>query len=230
MNRTFKYICLFLLIGFAVQPMKAQRVQEQIRQAAVAFKKQDYKTAKSLYQSVTQADSTLPHSYYGLGCSHYALEEYDEALKSFRKASENSLVPHKERADIMHNIGNCYMKKKDYHKSVAAYKQSLRMNPNDDETRYNLALAMKLAKNQQDDSSEGGQSPNPSAAQAQKREVDKVSDPKETRKGESEDLSKDAADKILDAYKEDEQKTREKVERMKQNQSRNKNEKNKKKW
>ena len=46
------------------------------------------------------------------------------------------------------------MQSKEYAKSVEAYKQSLRLNPKDDETRYNLALAQKLLHDQQNQQNE----------------------------------------------------------------------------
>ena len=52
-------------------------------------------------------------------------------------------------AGVFHNLGDISMQSKEYAKSVEAFKQSLRLNPQDDETRYNLALAQKLLEDQQ---------------------------------------------------------------------------------
>ena len=52
-------------------------------------------------------------------------------------------------AHIYHNMGVLFQAGKDYGQAVEAYKMSLRNNPKDDETRYNLALAQKLLKDQQ---------------------------------------------------------------------------------
>ena len=50
---------------------------------------------------------------------------------------------------IYHNIGIIFHSQKDYAKAIEAYKSSLRNNPKDNETRYNLALAQKMQKEQQ---------------------------------------------------------------------------------
>src|ERR1043165_1618868 len=63
----------------------------------------------------------------------------------FDKAAENFAVVANSVSDkdtlhrAWHNIGNCYLQKKDYRSAVEAYKKSLRFNPKDEETRYNLA-------------------------------------------------------------------------------------------
>ena len=54
------------------------------------------------------------------------------------------------KAKIFHNIGNTFMQQGDLQKAIAAYKESLRKNPKDEETRYNLALAQKLLKEQEE--------------------------------------------------------------------------------
>ena len=60
-------------------------------------------------------------------------------------------------ANIFHNLGDISMQNKEYDKSVEAFKQSLRLNPADDETRYNLALAQKLLENQQSENQDQNQ-------------------------------------------------------------------------
>mgnify|MGYP003327910704 CR=1 FL=1 len=70
-------------------------------------------------------------------------EQYDEASQRFfqtQKLSKNKEVKHQ----AFHNMGNVYMQKKEYQKAVEAYKNALRNNPADDETRYNYALAKEL--------------------------------------------------------------------------------------
>lgn len=60
-------------------------------------------------------------------------------------------------ASVFHNLGDISMQSKEYQKSVEAFKQSLRLNPKDDETRYNLALAQKLLENQQNENQDQNQ-------------------------------------------------------------------------
>lgn len=87
---------------------------------------------------------------YNLGTAYYGKESYSEAFGRFKEAGElASAKAQKHKA--FHNMGNVFMKKKDYAKAVEAYKEALRNNPNDEETRYNLALAKEMLKKQQDE-------------------------------------------------------------------------------
>ena len=55
------------------------------------------------------------------------------------------------KAEAYHNMGNAFMKEKQYEKAIEAFKNSMRNNSKDDETRYNLAMAQELLKKQQQD-------------------------------------------------------------------------------
>ncbi|MEO0337938.1 MAG: tetratricopeptide repeat protein [Bacteroidota bacterium] len=80
---------------------------------------------------------------YNLGTAYYNKEKNDEAMNRFKQAAEVATSkPEKHKA--FHNLGNTFMNAKDYQSAVEAYKNALRSNPTDDETRYNLALAKDL--------------------------------------------------------------------------------------
>jgi len=87
---------------------------------------------------------------YNLGTAYYGKESYGEAFGRFKEAGE--LASEKtQKHKAFHNMGNVFMKKKEYDKAVEAYKEALRNNPKDEETRYNLALAKEMLKKQQDE-------------------------------------------------------------------------------
>lgn len=91
---------------------------------------------------------------YNFSNNLYKNEYYDEALLNQLEASKYA----KTRADkhlIFHNIGNILMKKKMCKEAVEAYKNALKNNPKDDESRYNLALAKDCAKDENEKESEG---------------------------------------------------------------------------
>lgn len=85
---------------------------------------------------------------YNLGNAYYNGESYNEAYARFKQAGEIAEEkPSKHKA--FHNIGNVFMQNKDYANAVEAYKNALRNDPTDEETRYNLALAKEMLKKQQ---------------------------------------------------------------------------------
>lgn len=87
---------------------------------------------------------------YNLGNAYYNQATYGEAFGRFKQAGE-SATNKTDKLRAFHNMGNVFMKRKEYEKAVEAYKEALRNDPKDEETRYNLALAKELLKKQQDE-------------------------------------------------------------------------------
>ncbi len=86
---------------------------------------------------------------FNLGNAYYNNATFSEAFGRFKEAGE--LATDKgDKHKAYHNMGNVFMKRKEYAKAVEAYKQALRNNPKDEETRYNLALAKEMLKKDQD--------------------------------------------------------------------------------
>ena len=110
----------------------------------------DFVNAEAEYRRAISKSEQNTAAPYNLGRAYYNRESFGEAFGRFKQASEKtSKKPVKHKA--FHNMGNVYMKKKEYENAVEAYKQALRNNPNDEETRYNLALAKEMLKKQQDE-------------------------------------------------------------------------------
>lgn len=82
-------------------------------------------------------------SEYNLGNTIYKNKKYSEAIANYKKASEIAKT-NAEKHKAFHNLGNAYMQDKNYQSAVDAYKNALKANPNDEKTRYNLALAKKM--------------------------------------------------------------------------------------
>ncbi|MCK0157486.1 tetratricopeptide repeat protein [Cellulophaga sp. F20128] len=129
---------------------------------------------------------------FNLGNAYYNNETYSEAFGRFKQAGELA-TSKKDKHKAYHNMGNVFMKNKEYEKAVEAYKQALRNNPSDEETRYNLALAMELLKKQQDEE--------------KKNDQNKDQDNKEDQKDQNKDQEKNEGDnKEDDKGKDDEKK------------------------
>jgi tetratricopeptide (TPR) repeat protein len=124
---------------------------------------------------------------------------FEEAAQSFAHVT-NSVSDKDTLHRAWHNIGNCYLQKKVYQQAVEAYKKSLRFNPKDEETRYNLAYALKNLPKQQ-----GGGS-------GQNKQNQKEEDKKDKNKNSSpkSDMNKDQAEQLLKALMHDEKKLQDK--------------------
>ncbi len=101
---------------------------------------------KEYRKAISKAPSVVAGSY-NLGNSYYDKGNYDEALYRHTQAAEQA-VTKAEKHNAFHNIGNILMKEDLCKEAVEAYKNALRNDPSDDETRYNLAIAKQCAEEQ----------------------------------------------------------------------------------
>ena len=133
----------FILFSFAIS---AQEKDFHLPKANEEFADKKYADAEAEYRISLSNNPKKSISAYNLGNAIYKQNNNSEALFSYENAIKNATVrPEKHKA--FHNSGNIYMKEKNYSAAVEAYKNALRNNPNDEETRYNFALAKKMLKN-----------------------------------------------------------------------------------
>ena len=130
---------------------------------------------------------------YNLGNAYYNAELYDEALARLLEAAKKGTKLEKHRA--YHNIGNVLMQDKQCKKAVEAYKNALRNDPKDEESRYNLAIAQECAKEEgggsEDDQEEKEENQDQQKQNEEKKDSDKEQDEEEKNKdkGKEEDRS-----------------------------------------
>ncbi|TXE12846.1 tetratricopeptide repeat protein [Seonamhaeicola algicola] len=109
----------------------------------------DFVLAEMEYRKAIYENPNAIAGSYNLGNAYYKSGNLDEALYRLEQAVNNS-TSKAEKHKAFHNIGNILMQNKKCTEAVEAYKNALRNNPTDDETRYNLALAKECAKNEQE--------------------------------------------------------------------------------
>jgi tetratricopeptide (TPR) repeat protein len=121
---------------------------------------------------------------------------FDEAAQNFAQVA-NSVSDKDTLHRAWHNIGNCYMQKKDFEQAVEAYKKAMKLNPKDEETRYNLAYALKHLQ-KKDNNGGGGQNQN-----KENKQNEKKNQPKN-------EMNKDQAEQMLKALIQAEKKLQDK--------------------
>ena len=153
----------------------------------------DFIEAEKKYRLGVSAKQNNVVGSYNLGNAYYRSELYDEAMLRHLEAIKNS-VSKLEKHNAYHNIGNTLMQQKRCQEAVSAYKDALRNNPTDNETRYNLALAQECAKEQGNGDGDGDD-------EEKDKDKDKDKDDKENS-----DENKDKEEKNKDKEGEDEDK------------------------
>ena len=143
------FFLLFSVIGFAQEKktkIKIEQPEKQfIRQGNDFYKQNNFVDAEVQYKKALEENLNYEKANYNLGNAIYEQNRFKEALPMYElvsKTTENTLT----KAESYHNMGNSLMSEKQYDKAIEAYKNSLRNNSKDDETRYNLALAQKMLK------------------------------------------------------------------------------------
>ncbi len=142
-------VILLIVCFFSLQVIYAQSSAKQIRQGNNAFEEGNYSDAELLYRRALDTDQQWEkQALFNIGNSLYKQNKYEESAELFGKLSSNESLSDKEKAEVFHNLGNTYLMQEKYQESIDAYKKSLRLNPNDEDTRYNLSYAMKKLQQQ----------------------------------------------------------------------------------
>ena len=153
---SFAFWLFFMTLGIST----AQEVDPQLSESngyvfeGNSLVENDFIEAEKKYRLAVSTKQNNAIGSFNLGNAYYNSELYDEALLRHLEAAQNSSSkPEKHKA--YHNIGNILMQKKQCKEAVSAFKNALRNNPSDDESRYNLALAQECAKEQGDGGGDG---------------------------------------------------------------------------
>jgi len=170
--------------------------------------------AEHLFRKATAIDTAYAEAPYNLGTTLYKENHIEEAFGHLKEAANRSSQPDLSHK-AFHNIGNVYMQKEEYDNAIEAYKQALRNDPTDEETRYNLALAKKK-KEEQEQQQEQDQDQNQDQDQQdqQENEENKENDQedqegdreKEGDQGDSKEKEKESEEEKGDGSEKEEQK------------------------
>jgi len=221
-------ITLGLLCTGAVAGQKAER--ERLREGNKLYNTEHFTEAEIAYRKSIEVNPRSFDGAYNLGNALYKQQKYPEAAEQYNLVAAQSARLLAENpanvnrlAQVFHNLGNISMQSKEYAKSIEAYKQSLRMNPSDSETRYNLALAQKLLENQEQEQDQSQDQDQEQEQQEQQQdEQNQEQPPQEEEKPQnpppSENMSQENAEQILDAFLQDEKDTQEKVRQAQERQ------------
>lgn len=230
-----KKLILYSILLFSLSVF-SQKKDNFLPKGNEAFADKNYIDAEADYRVSQSNVPKYAVSSYNLGNAMYKQDKVAESKYPYLKAIENAKTrPQKHKA--FHNLGNVFMKEKKYTEAVAAYKDALRNNPQDEETRYNFALAKKMLKDnpppkddkkddkkdkkddkkdkpddKKDDKKDGDKDKKDDQKDGDKPKDDKPNGQPKPQPG---DISKERLQNLLDAVNNEEKKVQDKVNAQK---------------
>lgn len=140
----FCLVAMWTICGYSQESAEATLLSDQYVYEGNTIVEESFVEAEKNYRMALSEMPSNRKGAYNLANAYYTAELYDEALARLNSVAKDGSKPEKHRA--YHNIGNVLMQNKQCEKAVEAFKNALRNNPSDDESRYNLALAQQCAK------------------------------------------------------------------------------------
>ncbi|NDV96551.1 tetratricopeptide repeat protein [Dysgonomonas sp. 521] len=255
------FITLFTFIAVSLSAQK--EVRKAIRTGNSAYNEQRYGAAEAEYNKALDGNAGSKEASFNLANTYYRQQKWDDAIKEY----QHYLTLENENPDKMSaawsNMGNTFLKKKANEKgqaqqaplqpgqqpeqpkqqednlklSMEAYKNALRLNPKDDETRYNLAVVQKMIQDRQNEDGGGGQDKNQDQDKDQKQDQkdqqnqnnDQKKDQKDQQNQQNQNqMSQENMQQMLQAIEQDEKNTQQRVNQAKAQERKQKNENNRK--
>ena len=221
MIRTKKYLLSALCLLLSINVFAQKEERDYIRKGNKAYKDSSYVDASVNYLKALEVNPNSTISKYNLGNTYLNQQKIEDAMKSYGEAASIE-KDKKNLAQIYHNMGVIFQSGKKYAEAVEAYKESLRNNPADNETRYNLALAQKMLKDQQSQSQnqqnqEQQQKEQKQDQQKQDQQQQQQQDQQnqqQQKQQKSDEMSKEAAEQLLKSVMNDEKDTQDKVKKQ----------------
>lgn len=236
-----KICLLFLFVLLATTGFAQRLVRQATREGNNLFHKEDYLNAEIQYRKALEVAPNDSLAIYNLGNALIRQQQDEKAKESLQQFVNAASAAQKggNRAlasKAYFNAGDVCMAAQQYQEAVQFFKRSLRNNPLDDEARYNLALAQKLLKQQQDENQDQNkddqqqqqqqqdqQQQNQDQQQDQNKDQQQQDPPQQDQQQDQQEqqpqqqqgqMSKDQAEAILNANNRDEQQTQEKVQQQ----------------
>lgn len=138
-------ISLFILLSLSAF---SQEERKFIRRGNDAFQEKHYTQSEVNYRKALENEQNSFEALFNVGDALYKEEKYEEAAQQFNQLT-NQDASDSKKARAWHNLGNALLKADKLKESISAYKQALRLNPGDVETKHNLTYAMRKLKEQQ---------------------------------------------------------------------------------
>ena len=215
-----KAAATMLLLMVAATASAQQADRQYIREGNKQFRLGQYDKAEVSYRKAVEKNPKNPQAAYNLGNALMAQKKDSAAVQQFEQSTRIETNPLRKAA-AYHNMGVICQTHKMYGEAIEAYKNALRNNPNDDETRYNLVLCKHLKKKQDEKQKQNQQNKDDQNKKDDQKKDDKK-DQKQDKKDDKQQeqqkpqMSKDNAEQLLNAAIQNEKMTQDKMKKAQQ--------------
>ena len=223
-----KYLLSILIASLFCLPLWGQKqVRDLTRSGNKLYRSKEYSKAEIDYRKALEVNKSDRTTIFNLANVLYRTDRGEEAGKLYQSLTPQlSLLSSTEAADLTHNAGNTAFRAKQLEQAIEYYKESLRLRPSDEDTRYNLALAQKLLEEQkknggggQDQKQDQDKDQKKDQQQDQQKDQQKDQQPQPQQPNQDQ-MSQETANRILQALQKDEKNTRQKLEQAQQQRGR----------
>jgi tetratricopeptide (TPR) repeat protein len=226
-----KIAFIIICLGFSLF-VQAQSQHRLLRSGDKSYQEENFNKAEEDYRKALEKKPSSKGSY-NLGNSIYKQKDrFDRAGEYYLDAAEKASDP-VLKSNAYHNLGNAYFNQQKYKESIEAYKNSLRLQPKDMQTKHNLSQAQMMLRQQeqqqqqqQQDSDEQNEEPEENQddqEQQQQEQQDQEQQQNQSQQDQQDsqpqdaeevpDLTREEAERLLKIMENEEQKTLEKMRR-----------------
>lgn len=227
----FSCLCVFAAIFF-YNFSCAQVEKKYIRDGNKKYSEGKYEEAEKIYEQALEKNTASNIGKFNKADALYKQEKYEEAAQQFGNVAQNTSDKNL-KAQAYHNLGNSFLQSQKLKEAVDSYKNALRANPNDEDTRKNLAYAMKMLQEQQQQKQNEKNDKNENKENKDQQQNEKNEEKKDEQKQNQEQqqneqqkqeqqqakqkdqLSKQEAQRLLESMNNDEKKLQEKLKMQK---------------
>ncbi len=144
-----RVLCLIIVTAIlGMASASGQSIRSLVNGGNNLYDSQKFADAEVNYRKALEKEQGLVQGHFNLGNSLYKQGKSEESIKEFEQAAVKA-EDKDTKAYAYYNMGNAHMQGQRYQEAVQSYAQSLKMNPSDQDAKYNLSYALEKLKQQQ---------------------------------------------------------------------------------
>jgi Ca-activated chloride channel homolog len=182
-------IVFVIILLFSSVCIFAQESQKLLRSGNKSYNAGKFKEAEIDYRKSFEKNKEYYKGMFNLGDALYKQNKYAESANIFNQLTQNKDLNNSTKSNAFHNLGNALLQDKKYEESINAYKNALKLNPKDQDTKYNLAYAQKKLIQQQQQKNQN----------KDQQKQDEKKEQQQQQQQQKNEINKEDAEKMLNA-------------------------------